>query len=169
MRRALRWISPVGSALVATLVIAGCGRDKMQPTITKDEAVQQVGRNAQEAFQQLPGGAVLRPDGESRSLPCDDADDGGPAGRTFVEFQYTIDYPPAWPVDQALPTLADYWKEQGYRDVRDNRDDAVNPELVVERPDGFRISVGLSRRSTGTTDARLLSSSPCVWENGTPG
>lgn len=169
MRRPGRWIVSLVAVSVTGVVGTGCGKDgAVQPTMTKEQAAAQVVAVAQEAFARLPTGAQLKPERESRNLACDDATDGGPAGRTFVEARYAVVHPPGWPVEQALSALADYWQQQKYRIVRDDRDDTTNAELVVERPDGFRISVLLSRRTTGTANASLTSSSPCVWENGTP-
>lgn len=170
MRRPGRSSMSLVAVLAAGALTAACGKDGgVQPTITKEQAVQQVEAVAQEAFGQLPPGAQLKRELLSRNLACDDATDGGPAGRTFVESRYAVVYPAAWPVDRVLPALADYWQQQKYRVVRDDRDDELSPELVVERPDGFRVSVLLSRRTSGRTDASIASSSPCVWENGTPG
>ena len=153
-RRALTIVA----ALVAGALTAGCDSVD-QPTVTKEQAVERVATRALEAFQQLPAGATLKQTLAQTDLPCDD----GPDGRTFVETDYAVEYPPSWPVEQSMATLSTYWQNSDYRIVRDDRQDDKFPELVVEHPaDGFRIGYLVAHRDNGRIDAILRSSSPCL-------
>ena len=126
--------------------------------MTKDQAVARVAERAQEAFRHLPPGATLKQTLHTPDLPCDNGDD-----RVFVETRYDVVFPPAWPVEQSMTMLADYWAGAGYRVVRDDRTSADLPELVVEKADdGFRVGYLINRGSGGKATARLLSSSPCI-------
>jgi hypothetical protein len=49
-----------------------------------------------------------------------------------------------------------------YETVRDERDDPQLPNFAAEAPDGFRISIDVTKRDSGTVDAYLNSSSPCL-------
>lgn len=71
-----------------------------------------------------------------------------------------------WPSDQAVPTLITYWLQRGYRTHEDSRT-RPKPRSVVETPDGFSAIVEAYNRGT-YFDVTLTSSSPCIWENGTP-
>jgi hypothetical protein len=157
MRIARRLATTVAAALAAGALTAGCDNVQSPPAITKEQAVERVEARAQEAFQRLPAGATLKPRSSEPEMPCDD----GPGDRTFVENDYTIDYPTGWPVEQTIPTLADYWAGQGYRTVKDERTRDRIPAFSAEHPDGFRIGVRLTYRDNGRIDAFLISSSPC--------
>ncbi|ROT34015.1 hypothetical protein [Micromonospora sp. HM5-17] len=155
-------------AVVAGLALTGCQEERgMQPTITAEQAAQRVEELLQEAYGQLPPGAELETFDEG-PLPCDDPTDGGPAGRVYYEKRYQVIFPAGWPADQALPRLAEYWGQRGYRTIDDLRDHP-DPRLVVERPDdGFRAIISVWNRDSGAIDIYLTGSSPCVWEHGTP-
>jgi hypothetical protein len=145
------------TALIAGALTAGC--DPVQPTVTNQQAVERVAARAHEAFAQLPPGASLTMRSHEPAMPCDG---DGSHGRTFVETEYTIDYPPSWPIEQTLTTLASYWQRASYKTVRDDRKDPQLPELVVEHPhDGFRIGYLLKHADNGHVDGYLTSSSPC--------
>jgi len=140
----------------------------MQPTETRDQAVQRVERLVEEAFARLPAGAALTFSDGSDRMPCDDATGNGPKGRIFVEKRYDV-VPPSggdWPADQVIPTLVGFWEQQGYRlydDGRNRRD----PKYVVETADGYAVIVkGWDRGDH--YDYTLSSSSPCIWADGTP-
>jgi len=145
---------------LATVGALATGCDSTQePTVTKEEAVQRVAVRAEEALQHLPPGATLKQTLHQDDLACDDQDRDG---ARFVETNYQVVYPQGWAVDQSMTTLSDYWEANGYEVVRDDRDDASHPELVVEKKaDGFRIGYLISRRDNGTADVFLRSSSPC--------
>jgi hypothetical protein len=153
-----RLVLTVAAVLTAGALTAGCDAVQPEPTITKQQAVDRVAARAQEAFQQLPAGATLKLRSNEPDMPCDD----GPDGRTFVETDYTIEYPQGWPVQQTMATLADYWTTNGYQTVRDERADATTPGFSVEHPDGFRIGIQITNRDSGRIDAYLISSSPCL-------
>lgn len=158
MSPARRTALAVLAALTVGALTAGCDTVD-QPTVTKEQAIERVAARAQEAFQQLPSGATLKQTLAQTDLPCDN----GPKGRTFVETDYAVEYPPSWPVEQSMATLSTYWTNNKYTIVRDDRQDDKFPELVVEHPaDGFRIGYLVAHRDNGRTDAILKSSSPCI-------
>ncbi|GIE91585.1 hypothetical protein [Actinoplanes regularis] len=157
-------------AAVTTLTLAACaGEDKsLQPTATKAQAVQRVEELVHEAFGQLPSGATLKINVDEDSLPCDDATDGGPAGRIFAEKRYLI-VPPgtgAWPTEQIIPTLVTFWQQKGYKVHTDKRSEP-EPRYSVETPDGYFVTANAWSRGDHL-DITLSSDSPCIWENGTP-
>ena len=158
MFAARRLLSTLVAALTAGALTAGC--DTVQhAAVTKEQAVERVVARAEEAFAQLPPGASLKIRSTEPDMPCDD----GPAGRTFVETGYTVEYPDAWPVEQSMATLSAYWQRSGYKTIRDDRGSDKLPEIVVEHPDdGFRIGYLLTHRDNGRIDAYLTSSSPCL-------
>lgn len=153
-------MSPARAAVAALLLsvtaLAACGSTK-ENTVTPDEAVARVAAYAQEAFGQLPAGATLKQTLHTPDVPCDDGDD-----TVFVETRYDVAFDENWPVDESMTKLADYWTANGYRIVRDDRDSADFPELVVERKtDGFHIGYLIVHAAGGKVTAQLLSSSPC--------
>lgn len=158
------------AAMATILAVSACtGQDRsLQPTVTKEQAAQRTEQLVQEAFAQLPAGATLKLNNSSDESPCDDASDGGPAGRVFVERRYLVVPPPGgtWPVDQALPTLVSFWEKKGYK-VYDDRRTSSYPKYVVETPDGYSANITTWDRGDHS-DITLSSSSPCVWPNGTP-
>jgi hypothetical protein len=152
-------------------MIAACakGDDAMETTETKAQAVQKVEALVEEAFARLPAGATLKfSDGTDR-MPCDDPTDNGPRGRIFIEKRYDV-VPSSgggWPEDQAIPALVAFWERQGYRVYDDGRN-RRDPKYVVDTPDGYAVIIkGYDRGDH--YDFTLSSSSPCIWENGTPG
>jgi hypothetical protein len=157
--------------LVAALTtVAACtgGNEAMQPTETSAEAAKRVETLVQEAFAQLPAGATLKFSDGSDHGSCDDAESGAPRGKVFVEKRYNV-VPAAdgvWPEDQAIPTLVAFWEKRGYHVYDDGRD-RRDPKYVVDTPDGYAVIVmGYDRG--GYYDYTLTSSSPCIWENGSP-
>ena len=154
---AARWALALTAALTAGAITAGCDSPVEPPEITQQQTVERVTARAQEALRQLPPGATLKPELNQPEIPCD----SGPDGSTFAEIDYKLVYPDGWPVQQFIPTLADYWAANGYTIVDDSRGNAKTPNLGVEHPDGFRIGASLTYRDNGTVDAYLISSSPC--------
>jgi hypothetical protein len=153
-----RLVLTLVAALTAGAITAGCDSPVQEPTVTKPQAIERVTARAQEALQQLPPGATLKAELNQPDVPCD----SGPKGRTFVEIDYKVEYPDGWPVEQFIPTLADYWTKNGYKTLDDNRDRDKLPTFGAEHPDGFRIGASLTYRDSGRIDAYLVSSSPCL-------
>jgi|HigsolmetaAR206D_1030411.scaffolds.fasta_scaffold06764_2 hypothetical protein len=159
-------------ATTALLFVAGCDRDDptggtVSDSMTLDQASTRVEEIVREAQAALPPGIELTSRFEG-SMPCDDPDDGGPKGRVFAERQYQVVYPAGWPVDQALPTVRQYWEQRGYKVIKDHQPGG-DRLLSVENPaDGFRIGIEIYARDSGRTDIFLVGSSPCVWEHGSP-
>lgn len=142
----------------AGAVLAGCG-SAAESGLTSEEAVKRVAARAEEAVAHLPAGASLEQTLHQPDVTCDDHDRDGPV---FVETNYRVVYPPGWPVDDTMATISGYWSSHGYRIVRDDRDNATHPELVVEKKDdGFRIGYLISHRANGAKDVFINSSSPC--------
>lgn len=136
----------------------------MQPTQTAAEASQRVQQLVEEAFAQLPPGASLVFNDGSDVGACD----GHLQGMVFAEKRYRIVVEPGsnWPADQAIPTLVAFWEKAGYR-LHDDRRQERWPRYVVRSPDDFSVSIAGWDRGDHF-DYTLSSSSPCVWENGTP-
>ena len=124
---------------------------------TPQQATDRVSTRAQEAFQQLPAGATLKVDANRPAVPCGT----DPNGPSFVEIDYSLQYPTGWPVEQTMETLAGYWQKAGYKTVNDERGVKGTPSFSAEDQDGFRIGVSVTYRDDGTIDAYLISSSPC--------
>jgi hypothetical protein len=143
------------AAVTVGALTAGCDNES---DFSQSQAEERVAVRAQEALRQLPPGATLKVDLSEPKMSCGD----GPDSRTFVETDYSIQYPQGWPVEQTVATLADYWTEQGYKTVRDERDRDKLPAFSAEDPDGFRIGAQLTYRDSGRIDAFLISSSPCL-------
>ncbi|RZU49359.1 hypothetical protein EV385_1109 [Krasilnikovia cinnamomea] len=153
MTRIRRRAAVIVTALTAALLTTGCD---MEPTVTKQQAIERVAQRAQESFAQLPPGATLVKEFAQDGLPCDD-------GNVMVETDYNIAFSSGWPVDQTIATLAKYWESAGYKVARDDRSSPDVPELVVEHPDdGFQLGILVARGSDGTIKATLRSSSSCV-------
>jgi hypothetical protein len=164
-----------GAALAAAtttimLATAGCTEEEkgMQPTATKAEAVQRVETLLKEALAQLPAEVATTTNLSVDGVPCDAPTDGGPAGRIFAERREIIIAPTSgsWSVTEVLPTLAAYWEKSGYKVITDERTDEL-PRINVETTDGYRVGVDSWDRGDHY-DVTVASSSPCVWENGTP-
>jgi hypothetical protein len=155
---------------VALLTITACtGRDEaLQPTETKDQAAQRVEQLVKEAFTGLPGGATLEFSDGSDIGSCDDSTGLAPRGRIFVERRYKVvpEVRGSWPADQAIPALVAFWEKQGYRVYDDRRNDKP-PRFVVRTPDDYSVIIDAWDRD-GYYDYTLGSSSPCIWENGSP-
>jgi hypothetical protein len=156
-------------SLLATTAACGTTEEPgMQPTETKAQAAQRVEELVQESFAALPGGATLKNNVNVDGMACDDPTDGGPAGRIFAERRYFI-VPPAgdtWPVTEVLPMLVKFWEEKGYTVRTDGRAEA-DPRYSVNTPDGYIVIVNSWDRGDHA-DMSIGSTSPCVWENGTP-
>jgi hypothetical protein len=160
----------VPTLIAALVAITACtGRSEtMQPTDTKEQAVQRVEALVREAFAQLPAGAALRFSDGSDHGSCDDVDSGAPAGRIFVEKRYDV-VPSSgggWQEDQAIPALVAFWEKQGYR-VHDDGRNRRDPKYVVEDSGGYAVIVMAYDRGDHL-DFTLSGSSPCIWENGSP-
>ncbi|WP_430782597.1 hypothetical protein [Actinoplanes sp. G11-F43] len=136
----------------------------MQPTVSAAEASQRVQQLVEEAFAQLPPGASLVFNDGSDVGPCE----GAMQGRVFAEKRYRIVVEPGsdWPADRAIPTLVAFWEKAGYQ-LHDDRRQERWPRYVVRTPDDFSVNIAGWDRGDHF-DYTLTSSSPCVWENGTP-
>ncbi|AGZ42808.1 hypothetical protein [Actinoplanes friuliensis] len=158
MSSSRRTVALVLAFLTAGALAAGCDSTQ-ESTVSREEVVQVVADRAQEALQALPAGATLKQRLHQPDLTCNDQDRDG---EQFVETNYQVEYPEGWPVDRSMADLSAYWERSGYKIVRDDRNDATTPELVVEKEsDGYHIGYLISRRSSGKVDVYLRSSSPC--------
>lgn len=138
--------------------------DAMQPTITRQQAVDHIHGLINQVVAQLPSGARLESAGHSSGSPCDDPTDGGPKGRVFVEYDYWIkdlhheDYP------RYFDSVESNWKDRDYRLLRDTQT-PPSRDLVYSDPKGFRIAL---KTSGDGRHLYIRSQSPCIWPNGTP-
>jgi hypothetical protein len=167
--RSRRITKVLGAATIILMIAACTGRNEaMQPTETKDQAVQRVEALVREAFAQLPAGATLKFSDGSDFGSCDDAERGVPRGRVFIERRYDLvpEAAGSWPADQAIPALVAFWERQGYRVYDDRRNDRP-PRFVVRTPDDYSVIIDAWQRD-GYYDYTLSSGSPCIWENGSP-
>ncbi|MGH3729810.1 MAG: hypothetical protein ACRDTU_13840 [Micromonosporaceae bacterium] len=152
--------------LLTAVAVTGCGQEKdprMQPTITKQEAIDRVETLIEQAVAQLPDAARLESSRKEDAFPCDDHADGVPEGRAFVERDYWIRNLPK-PYEPYFDTLEEYWTDRGYPQIRfDKR--GLWWTMVHDPKDGFLISL----KTTGDGEQLYIrSQSPCVWPNGTP-
>jgi hypothetical protein len=135
----------------------------MQPTMTRQQAIDRVEALIDQAVAQLPDKARSEVSDKTDSLPCDAPDDGGPEGRVIIEYDYWIRELPT-PYEPYFDMLERYWLDRDYRQVRfDKRDGWWT--MVHEDREGF--FVYLSTTGDGK-QLYLGSQSPCVWPDGTP-
>lgn len=160
-------------AAAALAVFAACGwftwgkgyYQAMQPTITRQQAIDRVEQLIQQTVAQLPPDARLDPLGRSSGSPCDDPTDGGPKGRVFVESTYWVKDLPRENYPQYLDTVERYWADRGYRLIRDTMHGPIDRSIVYSDAEGFRIV--LETNDDGKAIS-VSSQSPCVWPNGAP-
>lgn len=159
------------TAMAIVAAIAGClGTEKaVRPTETRAQAVQRVNELLREALAQLPAEATTKGDSTLDSVPCDAPTDGGPDGRTFVERELQIVAPASsdWLVTESFPILSEFWEQEGYKVITDDKPFADLHRHHVQTADGYRLFIQTYDRGD-RYDVYLAASSPCVWEFGTP-
>lgn len=97
-------------------------------------------------------------------MECLDPDDDGPRGRYEVGRTYWLDGLPAGSNGEVVDALYQYWVNNGYRVLTDERSASEMFVSVEHNGDAFRMSV---TESFGG-DLSLGASSPCVWPDGVP-
>jgi hypothetical protein len=150
----------VGIGLMAVLT-SGCGGD-VRNTITQQEAAKRVEEHIHAVVALLPKEARLE-QGLSTPQNCDDPTDNGPRGRITESHTYQIhDLPPA-EYNAYFDTIKQWWETHNYQILADSRPKAMY--LWAEnKNDSFRISV----KSNDVGGFYVISTSPCVWPQGTP-
>lgn len=135
----------------------------MNPTMTLEQATQQVETNLRRALSVLPQQAwVEKIAGDP--VPCDDPTDGGPRGRSVAAVQYQVHGLVPEEFGRCFDALHEWWTDNGFRELRDDRP-AGWYVWVENNADGFRMAA----QANDLGELYLFATSPCVWPHGTPG
>ena len=153
---------------MATLMLTACNpvaywRASMEETITQDEAADKVWEHINGVMSSLPDEAELETRQGMNFASCDDPTDGGPKDRITVSERLWIRGLPAEENEANIELMYDYWINNGYRVLRDERPDKLSIS-VEDEEDAFRVSLRVSDQGSLSIGA----SSPCVWPEGTP-
>jgi hypothetical protein len=143
-------------------------------TIDERQATDRLEQHVARAVSALPAAPRLELVSELRT-ECDDPTDFGPKGRIQVSRRYWLAGPPSWRTDEIFDVLREHWLSSGYRVLEDARNRAVEDMTTGEvRPapllwvqddaDGFRMTLV----SSAGGDLSLVTTSPCIWPDGTP-
>jgi len=152
------------AAIIFTACITGCGqRAGMQETITQDEAEEKVQEHINGVMSSLPEEAELETRQGMIFASCDDPTDGGPKDRVTVGERLWIRGIPTEENENNIDRIYDYWTNNGYQVLRDERPDKLSIS-VEDEEDFFRMSLQVSDQGSLSIGA----SSPCVWPEGTP-
>jgi hypothetical protein len=124
-------------------------------TITQKQAEQQVQANIHTAAAQLPATAKLE----------QQLTDNGPQGRVTASSTYQVHGLEAAQYPSLFENMRNWWTQHSFRVLDDSHQTATIRYLWVENNnDGFRMAM----QSNDAGGLFLISSSPCVWPNGTP-
>lgn len=153
---------------MAALMLTACNpvaywKASMEETITQDEAADKVWEHINGVMSSLPDEAELETRQGMNFASCDDPTDGGPKDRITVSERLWIRGLPAEENEANIELMYDYWIDNGYRVLRDERPDKLSIS-VEDEEDAFRVSLRVSDQGSLSTGA----SSPCVWPEGTP-
>ncbi|AXB47080.1 hypothetical protein [Amycolatopsis albispora] len=151
----------VGALLIGTLAACGGGTGAgMDTTITLDEANRRLDAYITEAVAQLPAGAQLKERLRIEEEPCDDV--AGEKGKQQASRNYQVTGIDPAEIPAQFETLRAWWQNNGFR-ILDNN--PAGEFLWVENEaDGFRMTL----KAADGGRLVLISSSPCVWRDGTP-
>ncbi|QFU93668.1 hypothetical protein [Amycolatopsis sp. YIM 10] len=132
----------------------------MDSTITLDEANRRLDAYIEQALAQLPAGAGLRERLRIEEEPCDDVE--GDRGKQQASRNYQVTGIDPVRIPSCFDTLRAWWLNNGFRVLDNNPADEF---LWVENDaDGFRMTL----KAADGGRLMLISSSPCVWREGTP-
>lgn len=179
----MRRITPGHARLVGILALLGClllvtgcgstgdsgngtgasGKGDDMRTLTKDQAAQRVEEHIKRAVAALPVNPSLSPLGGG-SMECEDPSDNGPRGRYEVDKTYWLDDISTNRSDEFVETLYQYWKNNNYRILTDERSADDTSIWVEHNEDSFRMSIAQNEEG----DLSLGATSPCVWPDGVP-
>lgn len=157
--------------LVALVTLGGCGligddlSDK--PTITQQQAVQRVDELVSAAVSGVkPQPRLVAEEGFTLARRCSDPTDGGSTDRIIVSKRFWLqDVPVAKHAGVARQIRANLVK-QGHTVETTRGIEKNQPEIFARsRPDDFLMSI----TSSGGGPLSIGASSPCIWQNGTPG
>jgi hypothetical protein len=141
----------------------GSGEPGMQhPTMTIDDANQRVEQYSTQIREALPTEATYELSAYEDRGDCSDPTDAGPKNRVIASRTYQIHGLPASNVPSYFSALRAWWQNHNFR-ILDNN--PPNEFLWVEnKSDGFQMTL----KSNFKGELFLITSSPCVWPNGTP-
>jgi hypothetical protein len=134
----------------------------MQPTITIEQANQQVEDYSMKAREALPSVARYTLFSSEQRGDCSDPSDNGPKNRMLASRTYKVEGLARDKIPTYFDALRTWWQNHNFR-VLDNN--PPNEYLWVENnADSFRMALEANPQG----DLFLTSTSPCVWPNGTP-
>ncbi|GAA1020220.1 MULTISPECIES: hypothetical protein [Amycolatopsis] len=134
----------------------------MQPTITIEQANQQVEEYSKKAREALPAEARYSLFASEQRGDCNDPSDNGPKNRVLASRTYRVEGLAKDKIPTYFDALRTWWQNHNFR-VLDNN--PPNEYLWVENnTDSFRMALEANPQG----GLFLTSTSPCVWPNGTP-
>lgn len=153
------WIVVVVAML--TIFATGCG-EAVRNTITQQQAEQRVEENYRMVLALLPKEA--RPALQVGDIqPCDDPTDDGPRGRVIASVSYQVRDLQAADFNAHFDAIKQWWTDHNFRILDDSR--PKNMYLWAENNgDGFRMAL----QANDVGGFYIISTSPCVWPEGTP-
>lgn len=168
LAKGLTW---AGMTLGAATLLGGCGlfgaEVSDEPTMTQQQAAQRVDDLVNAAVSGVkPQPRLVAEEGFTLARRCTDPADGGSTDRIIVSKRYWLeDVPPEKHGDIARQIQAKLVK-QGYTIDKAQGIEKNQPEIFARtRPDDFLMSLTWS----GGGPLSIGASSPCIWQNGTPG
>ena len=133
------------AALMLTIYSTGCGyMAGMKETITQDQAAEKVQEHIDGIMSSLPEEAELETRRGTLFASCDDPTDGGPKDRVTVGERLWIRGIPTEENENNIDRIYDYWTNNGYQVLRDERPDKLSIS-VEDEEDFFRMSTVNSR------------------------
>lgn len=150
------------------LALSACGstqdgNTEMNESMTQGEAATKVQEHIDGVMSSLPDEAELEKRQGMIFASCDDPTDGGPKDRVTVGERLWIRGLPTEENETNIDRIYDYWTNNGYQVLRDERPDKLSIS-VEDEEDFFRMSLQVSDQGSLSIGA----SSPCVWPEGTP-
>ncbi|MBP2476575.1 hypothetical protein JOF53_005447 [Crossiella equi] len=134
----------------------------MQPTMTREQAVERLDTHLRAAMAVLPEGATFEK-GFSNVTRCDLPSDSGPKGRVSAGTTYKILGVAMTDFQAVFERFKGHWARDGYILLEDTRPKSWFLR-VQSTPEEFRMSL----QGNDQGGLFLLGSSPCVWPDGTP-
>lgn len=153
----------VASFLIVTVTACGGGAggsDVLKPTMTIQQANQQLEEHIQRTRAAFPAEATFEKFSSYTDSPCEDPGDPGPKGQQFATRIYQIKHIAPDKIQNQFDNLEKWWKRHGYK-IADRDHDSLRAESTE---DGFMLSL----RTNDKKELFLFGDSICVWPNGTP-
>ena len=134
-------------------------------TLTTQQAGDRANEHIKNAVDALPDNPSLRTKNiVNDTMECKDPSDNGPRGRYTIYKSYWLKDIPKNHNTELVDTLYQYWKNNNYRILANQRSRDDKFISVQHNEDAFRMSVDEDDHGT----LALGASSPCVWPDGTP-